>query len=124
MGGCYEKTLAIFASFYGCDSKFISFSGKSDNWKGEYTAYISDNGTREEGKYVFGCKHATRDQSFDFIEVEINDGETDLREENVKGPTIAMSTSCSVCSVTREDTAIKVTIRWDDKKESFELKPN
>lgn len=110
--------MAIFASFYGCDSKFISFSGKSDNWKGEYTAYISDNGTREEGKYVFGCKHATRDQSFDFIEVEINDGETDLREENVKGPTIAMSTSCSVCSVTREDTAIKVTIRWTKKNRS------
>ncbi|RST76173.1 hypothetical protein D4T97_005160 [Siminovitchia acidinfaciens] len=107
-----------------CNQKTISFSGESDYWKGEYSANISDKGTREDGKYIFGYKNATSDTSFDWVEIEINDGETGRKEENFKGATIIIPRSCSGCSVTREDTAIKVRIKWDgEMEESFVLEP-
>lgn len=106
----------------GCSDKYLSFSGESDNWKGEYSANISDNGTRENGKYVFGYKNATSDTSFRNLEIVINDGEAVRKEDFLKGATIVISSSCSGCAVTQEDNPIKVSIKWDDEKEeTFKL---
>ena len=108
----------------GCNDKHLSFSGESENWKGEYSANISDNETKEDGKYIFGYKKVTSDTSFKNLEITINDGETKWNESDYKAATISISSSCSGCSTPQEDQPIDVTIKWDDgKEESFKLEP-
>lgn len=123
-----KKRLLLWVPFIllivGCNDKTISFSGESDNWKGEYSANISDNETREDGKYIFGYKKATSDTTFKNLEIVINDGETKWNENNYKGTTISISSSCTGCAVTQEDQPIDVTIKWDEgEEESFKLEP-
>ena len=106
----------------GCNDKHLSFSGESENWKGEYSANVSDNETREDGKYIFGYKKATNDTSFKNLEIIINDGETEWSESDYKAATISITSSCSGCSTRQKDDSIDVTIKWDDGKvESFKL---
>lgn len=111
--GCNETSLS--------NGKSLSFSGESDNWKGEYSAIISENGTREDGDFVFTYKNGSSKTSFKNIEIVINDGETKIKENGTKGSTIRLGLSSSGGAVTEEDLPIKVTIKWDDKQESFEL---
>lgn len=66
--------LAIFSFILaGCNNKFIFLLGESHNWRGEYSANITDN--TEYGKYIFGYKEANSDISFKNLKVTINDGE-------------------------------------------------
>ena len=111
--GCNETSLS--------NGKSLSFSGESDNWKGEYSAIISENRTREDGDFVFSYKNGSSKTSFKNIEIVINDGETKIKENGTKGSTIRLGLSSSGGAVTEEDLPIKVTIKWDDKQESFEL---
>jgi hypothetical protein len=60
---------------------------------------------------------------FKNLEVTINDGETIRREENHTGATVRIPTSCSGCLVTDKNEPIKVTIKWNTRKEeTFLLK--
>ena len=122
-----KRLLFLFSSILlivGCNDETLSFSGESDNWKGEYTANISDNETREDGKYVFGYKNATKDISFKNLEIVINGGETKWNENNYNAATVSISSSCTGCAVPQEDQPVDVTIKWDDgKEESFKLEP-
>jgi major membrane immunogen (membrane-anchored lipoprotein) len=105
----------------GCGNKHIFLSGESENWKGEYSANI--DGNTENGNYLFGYKNGEKDTKFKNLEIIINDGKTVRKEDNHKGATITIPSSCSGCAVTREDEPIKVTIKWDDKnEETFYLK--
>lgn len=116
--------IASVVLIVGCNNDTISFSGESENWKGEYTANISENSTREDGEYIFRYKNTTSEPTFKNLEIVINDGELDLKEEVFKGTTKKMPTSCSGCAVTQKEVPIKVTIKWDkEKEESFELEP-
>lgn len=113
--------LAIFSFILaGCNNKFIFLEGESDNWRGEYSANITDN--TEYGNYIFGYKEAKSEISFKNLKVTINDGESELNAEMHEGATVRMSTSCSGCSVTNEDQPQKVTIKWDGNAETFYLK--
>lgn len=89
---------------------------------GEYSANIFDNGSREDGEYIFAYKNSTPKTSFKNLEIVINDGETQRKETNFKGATIEISTSCSGCLVSQKDKSINVNIKWDNgKEESFVL---
>jgi major membrane immunogen (membrane-anchored lipoprotein) len=115
--------IILVSILVGCNSKHIFLSGESESWKGEYSAYI--NGNREDGNYLFGYKNGEKDTKFKNLEIiiNVNDGETVLKEDNHEGATVRIPTSCSGCAVTREDEPIKVTIKWDDKnEETFYLK--
>ncbi|WP_027410576.1 hypothetical protein [Anoxybacteroides tepidamans] len=113
--------LLVFA-LSGCGSEFISFSGESKNWKGEYSANI--DGNSENGNYLFSYKHAKKNTEFKNLQIIINDsGKTVLNEETHKGATIKIPTGCSGCDVTKKGEPIKVTIKWNQKnEETFYLK--
>nr|WP_263327179.1 hypothetical protein [Neobacillus sp. Marseille-Q6967] len=109
-------TVIFFVLFLvGCGIESNRFSGESDNWKGEYATNI--DGTSENGVYTFGFKNATNATTFKNLEIAINDGEIHEREEEHKGATVKIPTSCSGCAVTPENETIKVTIKWNDKNE-------
>ena len=111
----------ILLVLVGCSNEYILLSGESENWKGEYSANI--DGNSEDGNYTFGYKNGENEPEFKNLKIIINDGETDRREDNHKGATVRIPSSCSGCSVTKEDVPIKVTIKWDDKnEETFYLK--
>lgn len=109
-------TVVVFAFFLvGCGNEFITFSGESDNWKGKYATNV--DGSRENGEYTFSFKDVTNVTAFKNLEIIINDGKKHLREEEHKGATVKIPTSCSGCAVTPKDATIKVTIKWNDKNE-------
>lgn len=114
-----EKRVLIVIVFVlflvGCGNESITFSGESDNWKGEYATNI--DGTVENGLYTFGFKNATNDTIFKNFEIVINDGEIHQRVDEHKGATVNIPISCSGCMVTPENGTIKVTIKWNDKNE-------
>jgi hypothetical protein len=114
--GCNETFLS------NGNGKPLSFSGESDNWKGEYSVIISENGTREDGDFVFSYKNGSSKTFFRKIEVVINNGETKYIEYGTRGSMVRFFLSSSGGAVMQEDLPIKVTIKWDnEKQESFEL---
>ncbi|GGK05630.1 hypothetical protein GCM10007063_30070 [Lentibacillus kapialis] len=111
---------ALFLS--GCGVEDIKFNGESNNWRGEYNAYI-DNST-ENGEYVFVFKKAQEDQVVEDLKIVINNGEVVLNESEHKGRTIKIPSSCSGCAVTDTETSIQVTIEWGEgNEETFSIDP-
>ncbi|NRD76926.1 hypothetical protein HPT25_05385 [Bacillus sp. BRMEA1] len=105
----------------GCTDKEIIFSGESKHWEGNYTVHI--DGNNENGNYTFHYKNGDGKTKFKTLEVNVDDGKMIKKEDNIKGATIQTSSSCSGCSVTREDEPIKVKIKWNDSnEETFYLK--
>ncbi len=106
---------------YGCNNDFISLTGESAYWKGEYSARIEN--TSEHGEYIFNYKETKKDTDFNYVEVLIND-ETVRKEENFGSATaIKMEKFCDSCSVTDKNEPIKVTIKWNEEnEETFYLK--
>ncbi|TCJ02135.1 hypothetical protein [Cytobacillus praedii] len=103
----------------GCGYKFISFSGESDNWKGEYATNIE--GSSENGTYTLGYKNAPNNLTFKNLEILI-DGVTRQKMEEYNRAIIKIPTSCSGCLVTTENSTIKVTIKWNNiNEETFYL---
>ena len=125
IGGSMKKpflfVFLLVSILVGCGSEYVILSGESDDWKGEYSANI--DGNSKNGNYLFSFKNGNNDTEFKNLEIIINDGETSQKENNHKGATVRISTSCSGCSVTKKDEPIKVLIKWDDKNEvTFYLK--
>ncbi|GAB3062768.1 hypothetical protein [Virgibacillus ainsalahensis] len=107
----------------GCGVENIEFSGESENWEGEYNAYI-DNST-ENGEYVFRFKKAQKDKIIEDLKIVINNGEVVLNESKHKDATVKIPSSCSGCTVTDTETPIQVTIEWEEgKKETFSMEEN
>jgi hypothetical protein len=109
----------------GCNDmpNHIILSGESDSWVGEYKANKGENW--EEGRYTFTYKNGGSDTEFSNIEILIGDegSKSSLKEKNSKGAIFTMSTGCSGCAVTDEDSPIEVSIIWEDgNSETFFLK--
>jgi hypothetical protein len=122
-----KKSFAFIILFVlilvGCSNTYIHFSGESKNWTGKYSANIVGN--NEDGSYEFHFKNGGSGTKFRTVEININNGITSKREDNVKGVTITIPSSCKGCSVTTENKSIKVTIKWNsENEESFYLKPD
>ncbi|HEY4552225.1 MAG TPA: membrane lipoprotein lipid attachment site-containing protein [Bacillaceae bacterium] len=104
----------------GCGDEYVRFTGESESWKGEYTAYIGD--ARENGEYKFFYKEGKSHTVFKNFEVNINDGESITREETRNERTIIVKTNCKGCAVISKDDKIKILIKWNGKEETFYLK--
>ena len=117
--------LLMILTLVGCSNsnESISLKGESDNWKGEYIANINISDNSEEGTYTFVYKDGNSNINFKNLKIDINDGETDRNEEDYREEIVQIPRSCSGCSVTNKSIPIKVTIKWDNKKEeTFYLK--
>ncbi|CEG26255.1 membrane lipoprotein lipid attachment site-containing protein [Bacillus sp. B-jedd] len=116
----YFFITVLLVMLSGCGDEYVRFTGESENWKGEYTAYIGD--ARENGEYKFFYKEGNSDTVFKDFELNIKDGKSITREETRNERTITVKTNCKGCALTSKDDKIKVLIKWNGKKETFYLK--
>ena len=108
----------------GCSSKYMEFSGESENWEGKYSTNI--HGNDEDGSYTFFYKNGDANSIFKNIEIKVNTSisETKLFEEEHHGANFTMKSSCQNCAVSQENEKIEVTIKWDSQREeTFVLDP-
>lgn len=107
--------LLIIIILSGCNNtNFVELHGDSENWKGKYSANISNNS--EDAKYFFSYKTGDKETTFKELEIDINDGMLSISDDNHKGATIEIPTSCRNC-YSSEKESIKVKIKWDKEKE-------
>jgi len=111
----------IFLMMVGCSNESLLFKGESDHWKGEYSADITDS-TREDGKYIFHFKDGKQMKKNIEIDIDNDNSHTNIKEEKNDDAIITIPNACSGCSVTKDSSIIKVTIKWNGKEESFDLK--
>ena len=103
----------------GCN-EYLTYSGESDNWNGNYTTTINSDSGCENGNFLFHFKDKTKDIGLENIEVDIDRGPK-LWEERFERNPISITTG-SGCTIYNEDEGIRVTIKWDDaNEESFLL---
>lgn len=123
MKKCIVSIFLIVLILVGCSNNYIRLSGESKHWTGKYSANI--DGNNEDGSYEFHFKKGDTDTNFSTVDININNGSTSKNEEDVKGATITIPSSCQGCSVTSKDEPIKVIIKWNDEnEETFFLKSN
>ena len=116
----YYLISVILFMLVGCASESLHFKGESDHWSGKYTTNI--DGTTEDGQFEFHFKDGKQEKKNLEITVDARTGRS-TRTANVSDETIIkMHSSCSGCAVTKKSDVFKVTIKWDEEVETFELK--
>ena len=119
-----KKTTFIFSILLlliSCSST-LNFSGESRNWKGNYTTTIDTQTNSEQGTYEFRFKgKSTNNNTLDEILIENNGKSTRLTEISLQKGGIKVPVSCSGCTLSSKNKPIKITIKWDNTEESFNL---
>jgi major membrane immunogen (membrane-anchored lipoprotein) len=112
--------LLIILMLSGCSN--VRLSGESKNWEGEYIE--TKDATSKDGTYIFHYKKGDSNTILENLEIVINDGEINRKDESHKGATIQFSSSCQGCAVSNsEPEPIKVKISWgENNEETFYLK--
>jgi len=116
-----------------------TFSGESEHWGAEYAYKGTEKWGGKEGKetysnedsYEFRLKYKGSLEELSSLQklnysYEANSSRGDSNQEFTEPPsTVTFSTSgSSNGAMVREDTVIKVNVKWDDFEESFELHNN
>ncbi|SFG15159.1 hypothetical protein SAMN05216353_12530 [Halobacillus alkaliphilus] len=110
----------ITACAQGSGDAFITYEGKSSNWKGQLQ--LSRDDSSMNGTYSFRLLNGEITEVENFT-LNINEGGTILNEEKILlDRSIETSIQCSGCMTFNEDTIIPVVIRWNGKTETFNLK--
>lgn len=121
-GDSLKKIILLFLLMLiltGCN-EYLTYSGESDNWKGEYTSTINRDRGCENGNFLFHFKDKTKDIGLKNIEVKIDRGPK-LWEERFDNNPVSI-TAGDGCTIYNEAEGIRVTIKWDDdNEESFLL---
>jgi hypothetical protein len=104
----------------GCSNVTLHFKGESEHWRGKYTANI--DGTREDGQFEFRFKDGVQMKKNLEINVDAPHGGSSQTASESDEPIITMQSICSGCAVTKDSDVFKVTIKWDNNEETFELK--
>jgi len=71
----------------------MKFSENSDHWEDQYSATIDSHS--KNGKYIFHYKNGDNTTIFKNLKIVVNDGEPSLNDEEHKGATIQIPSSCN-----------------------------
>ncbi|MBE7102451.1 hypothetical protein FT637_05160 [Bacillus cereus] len=115
-----KRALFFFISIFflgSCSSSYVTFSGESKNWTGQYKGHIKDDS--EDGMFTFHYKGGDGNTEFKNLEVAIYEtsSTTTKASENYKGARIEMKSACISCALQSKDEPIEVVIKWDGKYE-------
>jgi hypothetical protein len=118
--GSMKRALFFFISIFflgSCSSSYVTFSGESKNWTGQYKGHIKDDS--EDGMFTFHYKGGDGNTEFKNLEVVIHEASSTMTQtsESHKGARIEMKSSCVSCAPLSKDKPIEVVIKWDDKYE-------
>lgn len=115
-----KRALLFFISIFflgSCSSSYVTFSGESKKWTGQYKGHIKDDS--EDGIFTFQYKDGDGNTEFKNLEIAIYETSSTTTKmlESHKGARIEMKSSCIGCALPSKDEPIQVVIKWDDKHE-------
>ncbi|GBK65678.1 hypothetical protein LMZ02_06630 [Paenibacillus macerans] len=104
-------------------STTLNFSGESTNWKGSYQSTINTKTSSEQGTYEFRFKgKKMKNNTVDELLIDNNGKNTKITEISLQKGTIKVPVTCSGCAISSKNNSIKITIKWDNTEETFNLK--
>ncbi|MFZ0369954.1 MAG: hypothetical protein WAM07_10220 [Halobacillus sp.] len=110
----------LTACTQGNGDAYITYEGESGHWTGQLQ--LSRDDSSMNGTYSFRLLNGEMTEVETFT-LNINEGGTILNEEKILlDQPIETSIQCSGCMTFNEDTIIPVVIRWNGKKETFNLR--
>ncbi len=113
------SVMICFWTLSGCDRTY-SYVGESKHWKGKYI--ISQTDTSESGEGTIIYKGKDREKIND-VKWRVEDNSSKQEGTGfIERGTIQLKSSCSGCAVHDKEEVFLVTIEWDGKKESFEMR--
>ncbi|MDM5236283.1 hypothetical protein QUF83_08615 [Bacillus cereus] len=115
-----KKVLFLFISIFflgSCSSSYVTFSGESKNWTGQYKGHVKDDS--EDGMFTFQYKDGDGNTEFKNLEIATYETSSTMTKalESHKGARVEMKSSCIGCALSSKDEPIQVVIKWDDKYE-------
>lgn len=104
------------------NTKTLEFYGESKNWKGSYSALTNAKKNDEQGTYEFRFQGSNMEANIiGELIIENESKSTRLTDVSLQRGLIKVPVSCSGCSLSNKDAPIKITIKWDEYEETFDL---
>ncbi|MFD3257808.1 hypothetical protein ACE3MQ_04260 [Paenibacillus lentus] len=115
---CTLTSLLILVS---CGSG-INYIGESKSWIGKYNVIINTKNSSQQGNYIFSYRGSSfKDNNIEELIIENGNKTTKLTNFSLFNGKVKIPVNCSGCALPKKENPIKITIRWENNEESFEL---
>lgn len=113
--------LTILLILVSCSSG-INYKGESQNWIGRYNMIVNTKNNSQQGNYVFSYKGSNiKDNTIEELIIENGNKTTKLSNFGLLNGEVKIPVNCSGCALPKKEDPIKITIRWENNEESFDL---
>ncbi|WP_110931586.1 hypothetical protein [Paenibacillus bouchesdurhonensis] len=103
-------------------SSGINYIGEGKYWTGRYNVTINTKSNTQQGKYIFIYRGQSNfNNNIDDLIIENGNKTTKLSNFGLINGEMSIPVNCSGCALPKKEDPIKITIRWDNNEESFEL---